>query len=79
MFERMLSASEGLPIALEVHAFWLTVLLMVISHAIAMLPGWSRWASKLPTPLLGLSYATLLLLGTILAPGSTKAFIYFQF
>ena len=40
---------------------------------------WKRIADRLPAPVLGGCYALLLCVCLVLAPGSGKTFIYFQF
>jgi hypothetical protein len=40
---------------------------------------WRRLANRLPSPLIGFSYAVMLTFALVLAPNTSKAFIYFQF
>ncbi len=56
-----------------------TYLLVVICHWAALQPWFQKTVVRVPPPLAGFSYATLVTLALILAPASGKAFIYFQF
>jgi alginate O-acetyltransferase complex protein AlgI len=60
-------------------SLWYLVALMAVCHFLALTGSWKRWAVRLPAPVLGFGYATLLTLALLLAPDSGKAFIYFQF
>jgi alginate O-acetyltransferase complex protein AlgI len=55
------------------------VLVIAICHALAHSGSWKKIAVRLPAPLLGFGYATVLSLALLLAPDSGKSFIYFQF
>jgi alginate O-acetyltransferase complex protein AlgI len=58
---------------------WYTVAVVVFCHALAPSGIWKKTAVRLPAPVLGFGYATVLSLALLLAPDSGKAFIYFQF
>jgi hypothetical protein len=50
-----------------------------VSHALAYRGLWKRLAARLPAPALGTAYAAAFTLAFMLAPGTSKTFIYFQF
>ena len=56
-----------------------TLALFALLHLLAAFRVWPRMVLRLPSPVLGLGYAAVVLLVLVLAPGSEKAFIYFQF
>src|SRR5262249_38350649 len=78
MLTRLLWPTEGLPAPLYAQAFWLTVAVVALAHAAGSSRAWRRWSLRWPEPVKGFAYAAVLTLALILAPGATKAFIYFQ-
>ncbi len=70
-------AGDGPP--LPALSLWYTAALFVACYVVAYNGLWKRLAARLPAPLLGGGYAAALSLALLLAPGSTKTFIYFQF
>jgi alginate O-acetyltransferase complex protein AlgI len=56
-----------------------TYLAVALCHWIALQSSFKRLAMRLPPPVAGFGYGTLLTLILILAPANGKAFIYFQF
>jgi alginate O-acetyltransferase complex protein AlgI len=56
-----------------------TYLFLGICHWIALQSWFRRAALRLPEPVAGIGYATVLSLVLVLAPASNNAFIYFQF
>jgi alginate O-acetyltransferase complex protein AlgI len=48
-------------------------------HLLGRRAVWQRWQARAPAPVLGLSYAGVLVLSLVLSPAGTKPFIYFQF
>jgi alginate O-acetyltransferase complex protein AlgI len=52
---------------------------VLFCHWVGLQPWFKRAALRLPEPVAGLSYATLMSLVLVLAPGNNNAFIYFQF
>jgi alginate O-acetyltransferase complex protein AlgI len=58
---------------------WLTVGVVALGHLFGARRLWERWHLRLPAPVLGTSYATLLTLALLLAPNGNKPFIYFAF
>jgi len=79
MFSRLFSSTDGLPAPLHTQAFVLTFLMVALAHCAGASVGWKRWSLRLPAPVKGLAYASVLTAALILGPGATKAFIYFQF
>jgi alginate O-acetyltransferase complex protein AlgI len=80
MLRRMVLPTDG-PATLPLHprSLWYTVLAVALCHALAMRGHWRRLAPRLPAPVMGLGYATVLTLALVLAPEEGKQFIYFQF
>jgi alginate O-acetyltransferase complex protein AlgI len=70
---------HGLPAPLHNRSLWYTVAIVVICHALAHYGIWKKLAFRTPAPLLGFSYAAVLILALVLTPDAGKAFIYFQF
>jgi alginate O-acetyltransferase complex protein AlgI len=58
---------------------WLVVSVVALAHLAGARRWWERWHLRLPAPVLGTSYATVLTLALLLAPDGTKPFIYFTF
>jgi alginate O-acetyltransferase complex protein AlgI len=84
MLTRMFVPTDGKPAPLLMQAFWVTVALMVGGHAAGWVLSrspfvWKRAWTMTPAPVLGVVGATVLVFAIVLAPGATKAFIYFQF
>jgi alginate O-acetyltransferase complex protein AlgI len=79
MFQRLCVPVAGLDVPRPMAGFWWTVAAVVAAHFIGqrVVPG--RWLARVPAPVVGLAYGAALTLALILAPGSSKAFIYFQF
>ncbi len=50
-----------------------------LGHVLSYTGAWKIFRMQMPAPAIGLSYAAMLSLTLILAPGSSKTFIYFQF
>jgi alginate O-acetyltransferase complex protein AlgI len=59
--------------------FVLTVVVVALGHGLGQRRLWQRIADRLPAPVLGVSYAALLILALLLDPGWAAPFIYFQF
>jgi alginate O-acetyltransferase complex protein AlgI len=64
---------------LPVLGFWLTVGVVAAAHLVRHFGLWQRWNWRMPASLLGVGYATVLMVALVLAPHGGKAFIYFQF
>jgi alginate O-acetyltransferase complex protein AlgI len=56
-----------------------TAAVFVVCYVVAHNGLWKRLVIRLPAPVLGCGYAAALSLALLLAPGTTKTFIYFQF
>ncbi len=53
---------------------------MLAAHLVGRdLPAWRRRLERVPAPVQGLAFGTVLTLALLLAPHASKAFIYFQF
>lgn len=68
-------AAAPVPLA----GFWGTLLVFAAAHGLAARGGWTAVARRLPSPLLGLGYAAILVTALVLAPAAGKVFVYFQF
>jgi alginate O-acetyltransferase complex protein AlgI len=84
MWTRMFVPTNGLPAPLLMYGFWVTVALLAAGHAIGWYLTrspfvWRRAWTETPAPVLGAIGAATIVLAVVLAPGATKAFIYFQF
>jgi alginate O-acetyltransferase complex protein AlgI len=79
ILERLVVPHAGLGSPLHLRSFWLTAAVVVLCHALARSATWRKMPLRLPGPLLGFGYGTVLTAALLLAPGSGKAFIYFQF
>jgi alginate O-acetyltransferase complex protein AlgI len=79
IFRRMLWPVSGFRTVVPTYTIWTLVAVAVACHVLA-LHGWTtRLGKRLPAPVVGLSYATVLIAALLLAPMTSKAFIYFQF
>jgi hypothetical protein len=79
MLGRMVVPHSGLACPVALLGFWLTAAVMLAAHLAAHHEGsWRLW-ERLPTPVRGFGYASLLIGALFLARVSTQAFIYFQF
>ena len=56
-----------------------TVAVVVLGHALGWRDNWKKLLARLPAPVLGFGYATVLSLALVLAPSASRAFVYFQF
>jgi alginate O-acetyltransferase complex protein AlgI len=79
MFQRLFTAQQGMGPPLAKVSLIVLSLVVLTAHALALSGCWRKIAPRLPAPILGVSYATVLTLALLLAPDSGKAFIYFQF
>jgi alginate O-acetyltransferase complex protein AlgI len=70
-------AGDGPP--LPALSLWYTGALFIVCYVIAYNGLWKRVVTRLPAPVLGVGYAAAVALALLLAPGTTKTFIYFQF
>jgi alginate O-acetyltransferase complex protein AlgI len=84
MLTRMVVPADGLPAPLLMQGFWASVVFLAVGHA----AGWyltrspfvwrQAWMAT-PAPVLGAVGAAMIVAAVVLAPGATRAFIYFQF
>jgi alginate O-acetyltransferase complex protein AlgI len=84
MLTRMFVPTQGLPAPLLMHGFWVTIAILAVGHALGWYLTqspfvWRRAWMGTPALVLGAVGAAVLVLAVVLAPGATKAFIYFQF
>jgi alginate O-acetyltransferase complex protein AlgI len=84
MVKKMFGLCDGQPVPLELVGFWFTLVLVALGHAagwyLARSPfAWKRTWLATPAPVLGALGAAVLCAAAVLAPGGTKAFVYFQF
>jgi alginate O-acetyltransferase complex protein AlgI len=84
MVSKMFAPRDGEPVPLELIGFWITLVLIAIGHAVGWYLSrspfaWKRVWAATPAPVLGALGAAVLVAAVVLAPGATKAFIYFQF
>jgi alginate O-acetyltransferase complex protein AlgI len=78
MFSRFCLMSAGVDEALPALGFLLTLPLVLVLDLLQPLP-WRRLTERAPPLVLGASYAAMLCLALLFAPGGTPPFIYFQF
>ncbi len=69
----------GLGCPLPMTSFLTITTLVVVAHFLTYKKQGRQLLRRLPAPLAGAGYALALCLALLLAPGATKAFIYFQF
>jgi alginate O-acetyltransferase complex protein AlgI len=79
LLKRMLWPHTGLPTPLVMQSFWFTLTGFVLFHVGAHAVRWKWCHERLPTLVLGMSYAAAVLLCMVLAPEGEQNFIYFQF
>jgi hypothetical protein len=71
------AAGEGLP--LQALGLYLTFAAVIAGHLLGQRDVGRRILERLPGPVGGLVFGAALTLAVVLAPGLSKAFIYFQF
>jgi alginate O-acetyltransferase complex protein AlgI len=76
---RMVVPTSGKGCDLPNRGLWYTVGMVVVAHFLGQTGMWKKWSVRLPPPVLGFGYAALLTLALVLAPDTSKAFIYLQF
>ena len=79
MLRGMVLPVAGAGLTLQLQGLLLTFALVILAHILALQERWARLLESVPGPLRGLGFGTALVLVLVLAPGSSKAFIYFQF
>jgi alginate O-acetyltransferase complex protein AlgI len=79
MYRRLFVPSEGAGLQLQAHGLYLTFAAVALAHALGQGKLWRPLWDRLPAPVRGLGFGALVALTLVVAPGSSKAFIYFQF
>lgn len=79
VLKKMFSFTAGEGLTLAPLRFWLTVGLLVFAHAFGSWQLWRYFRDRVPPILVGTACSLLLVAGLLLAPDSSKAFVYFQF
>jgi alginate O-acetyltransferase complex protein AlgI len=79
MLGRMFAPAAGAGLPLQAWGLYLTFAVVALGHALGSGARGRRLWEGLPAPLRGLSFGAALTLALVLAPGASKAFIYFQF
>jgi alginate O-acetyltransferase complex protein AlgI len=71
------ASGEGSPV--PVVTFWIIAMIVGAGHVVGS--GWpgAVVANRVPAPVKGLAYASVLFMALVLAPVNSKAFVYFQF
>jgi len=75
----MFTAVDGLGPPLQVQALAFTVALVALGHWLGCQQRYQLLLERVPAPAWGLVYGALLTATLVLAPDSSKAFVYFQF
>jgi alginate O-acetyltransferase complex protein AlgI len=75
----MLAPAAGAGLPLQAHGLYLTFAAVALAHALGQGNAARRLLERTPAPARGLALGALLTLALVLAPASSKAFIYFQF
>jgi len=79
MLQRMTLPSAGLKGPMAAVCVWQAGLVLLVGHLLAWRGTWRDLLARLPGPIRGLGYAGILIVALLLAPVTTKTFIYFQF
>ncbi len=79
MLWRMFVPHTGLGSQQQNLTLLLTGIVLLVAHGIVQRGLWKPLLARLPSPVLGASYAVILAISLLLAPNGGKAFIYFQF
>jgi alginate O-acetyltransferase complex protein AlgI len=79
MLRGMLAPTGGLALTLPAHGLYLTFAFVAVCYALGNRDRWLSVWERLPSPVRGLGLGAGLTLVLLLAPGASKAFIYFQF
>jgi hypothetical protein len=79
MLRRMATPNAGAGLPLEAHGLYLTFAVVALGHLLGSGQLGQRLWDRLPAPVRGLGFGAALSLTLILAPATSKAFIYFQF
>jgi alginate O-acetyltransferase complex protein AlgI len=77
--QRMVTRSTGLGMPLPRLSLVSALVLLGVCHVLTHTGAWSILSRRLPAAVQGFGYAAVLVLALVLAPDSSRAFIYFQF
>lgn len=76
---RMLVPTAGADLTMQAHGLYLTFAFVALCHALGYRDRWLGLWERIPVPVRGLGFGAALTVALLLAPGASKAFIYFQF
>jgi alginate O-acetyltransferase complex protein AlgI len=79
MICRLFVPSQGAGLTLQPHGLYLTLAVVALAHVLGQRNLWRSVWDRLPAPVRGLGFGALAALTIVVAPGASKAFIYFQF
>jgi alginate O-acetyltransferase complex protein AlgI len=79
MLGRMLRPAAGLGISLAPWGLYVTLLAVVLAHAVGEPNRLGRWRTLLPRPVRGLAFGSVAAFALVLAPPANRLFVYFQF
>jgi alginate O-acetyltransferase complex protein AlgI len=79
MLLRMWGAHAGLGLPAPAICLWSALALVALAHMLAQRGLWTRLLDHMPSPVRGFSYSGVLTMILLLAPVTSKSFIYFQF
>jgi len=79
LVQRLLVPHGGVGMPRAGMLIWVCLAFLVVLQIVGRNSFWRRRLARMPAPLLGTSYATVLTLCLVLTPNTGKAFIYFQF
>jgi len=79
MLVRMVTPCAGGGLPLYAHGLNLTFAVVLLGHALGHGKRGQRFWEWLPAPVRGLAFGAAFTLALVVAPGASKAFIYFQF
>jgi hypothetical protein len=75
----MLVPRPGAALPLQTAGLYLTFAGVALAHLLGKTSLPRRLLDRVPDPVKGLGFGAALALAVVLAPGASKAFIYFQF
>jgi alginate O-acetyltransferase complex protein AlgI len=79
MLRHMMTPAAGAGLPLAAAGLYLTFAAVALGHLLARTNLQRRLEVAVPVPVQGLAFGAALTLALVLTPGTTKAFIYFQF
>jgi hypothetical protein len=75
----MFRPQAGLGPPISTDYLWAFLAVIVVAHALGKSGAWKRLSPRVPAPVTGLGHGVTLTLALMLAAGSGRAFVYFQF